>query len=309
MSTGNSKSAKSGKSSAKTDAKKSASSKNSKNAKNSSKTGTASAKTTVKAEKTKASDSVLKKIKAFFRKDGSTYISRIKDFSDREVNNILKVYKQYEKLSAGEKAAVQEDSVYKPYEELLKNLGTRNHFDQATGAQVSSEKDSAFPWYVQLKVNPELVTDKQMETIKKALGDQAEVFSLNEIHFVDTLNGDAWEPKDVLKVELPMVDLGDYESCMIVHITDKGKVEFLNGKVSGNVISFEAAEFSSYGIVGFMGSADDLLKETDKKQPVWPWAAGAGAALLLAVILGGVQLAGSRKAKADSGKKKDKSEK
>lgn len=309
MSTGNSKSAKSGKSSAKTDAKKSASSKNSKNAKNSSKTGTASAKTTVKAEKTKASDSVLKKIKAFFRKDGSTYISRIKDFSDREVNNILKVYKQYEKLSAGEKAAVQEDSVYKPYEELLKNLGTRNHFDQATGAQVSSEKDSAFPWYVQLKVNPELVTDKQMETIKKALGDQAEVFSLNEIHFVDTLNGDAWEPKDVLKVELPMVDLGDYESCMIVHITDKGKVEFLNGKVSGNIISFEAAEFSSYGIVGFMGSADDLLKETDKKQPVWPWAAGAGAALLLAVILGGVQLAGSRKAKADSGKKKDKSEK
>ena len=147
-----------------------------------------------------------------------------------------------------------------------------------------------------------------METIKKALGDQAEVFSLNEIHFVDTLNGDAWEPKDVLKVELPMVDLGDYESCMIVHITDKGKVEFLNGKVSGNIISFEAAEFSSYGIVGFMGSADDLLKETDKKQPVWPWAAGAGAALLLAVILGGVQLAGSRKAKADSGKKKDKSE-
>ena len=73
--------------------------------------------------------------------------------------------------------------------------------------------------------------------------------------------------------------------------------------------SFEAAEFSSYGIVGFMGSADDLLKETDKKQPVWPWAAGAGAALLLAVILGGVQLAGSRKAKADSGKKKNKSEK
>lgn len=309
LSTGNSKSAASGKSSSKTDAKKSASSKNSKNAKSSSKTGTTSAKTAVKAEKTKASDSVLKKIKAFFKKDGSTYISKIKDFSDKEVNNILKVYKQYEKLSAGEKAAIQEDSVYKPYEELLKNLGTRNHFDQATGTQVSSEKDSAFPWYVQLKVNPELVTDKQMETIKKALGDQVEVFSLNEIHFVDTLNGDAWEPKDILNVELPMVDLGDYESCMIVHITDKGNVEFLNGKISGNIISFDAAEFSSYGIVGFMGSADDLLKEADKKQPVWPWAAGAGAALLLVVILGGVQLAGSRKAKAASGKKKDKSEK
>lgn len=309
LSTGNSKSAASGKSSSKTDAKKSASSKNSKNAKSSSKTGTTSAKTTVKAEKTKASESILKKIKAFFKKDGNTYISKIKDFSDKEVNNILKVYKQYEKLSAGEKAAIQEDSVYKPYEELLKNLGTRNHFDQATGTQVSSEKDSVFPWYVQLKVNPELVTDKQMETIKKALGDQAEVFSLNEIHFVDTLSGDAWEPKDILNVELPMVDLGDYESCMIVHITDKGNVEFLNGKVSGNIISFDAAEFSSYGIVGFMGSADDLLKETDKKQPVWPWAAGAGTALLLVVILGGVRLAGSRKVKEASGKKKDKSEK
>lgn len=309
MSTGNSKSAKTGKSSSKTASAKSASSKKNRNAKSTSKKAAASSKTAVKAKKTKASENVLKEIKSFFKKDGSAYISKVKDFSDKEVNAILKSYKQYEKLSAGEKAAVQEDSVYKPYEDLLKSLGTRNHFDQSTGTQISAEKDSAIPWYVQLKVNPELVTDKQMDTIKKALGDKTEVFSLNDIHFVDTLKGDAWEPKDVLKVELPMVDLGDYESCMIVHITDKGKVEFLNGKVSGNTISFDAAEFSSYGIVGFMGSADDLLKETDKKQPVWPWAAGAGGALLLVVILGGVRLAGSRKEKAASAKKKDKSEK
>lgn len=190
-----------------------------------------------------------------------------------------------------------------------KEIGTKNHYDSSTGIRVSSEKSTDLPWYVQLKTHPEQVTDADLETIKKALGDHVEVFSLNEIHFVDTLKDEEWKPKEILTVEFPMVDLGDYESCMIVHITDEGKVEFLNGKVSEDTISFDAAEFSSYGIVGFMGSTDDLLKETDKKQPVWPWAAGAGAALLLVVILGGVQLAGSRKAKATSGKKKDKSEK
>ena len=54
---------------------------------------------------------------------------------------------------------------------------------------------------------------------------------------------------------------------------------------------------------------EKLLATTEKKKPVWPWIVGGGAALLLVVILGGVQLADSRKAKAASGKKKDKSEK
>lgn len=254
------------------------------------KTSTSSKKAQpVKAEKTKASQAVLKEIRAFFKKEGNTYISKVEDFSESERDSILDVYRKYQKLSAGEKAAVQKDTVYKPYQKLLKDLGTRNHYDSSTGAQVSSEKSTDLPWYVQLKTHPEQATDKELETIKKALGDQVEVFSLNEIHFVDTLKDEEWQPKEILTVELPMVDLGDYESCMIVHITDAGKVEFLNGKVSEDTISFDAAEFSSYGIVGFMGSPDDLLKETDKKQPVWPWAAGAGAALLLVVILGVVR--------------------
>ena len=58
-----------------------------------------------------------------------------------------------------------------------------------------------------------------------------------------------------------------------------------------------------------MGDSNEILSDQEKKKPVWPWIVGGGAALLLVVILGGVQLADSRKAKAASGKKKDKSEK
>ena len=65
-----------------------------------------------------------------------------------------------------------------------------------------------------------------------------------------------------------MADLGDYKSCMIVHITDKGKVEFLKGKVSDSYITFDAAEFSAYGIVGFMGDSNEILSDQEKKKPL-----------------------------------------
>ena len=104
-------------------------------------------------------------------------------------------------------------------------------------------------------------------------------------------------------MQLPMADLGDYKSCMIVHITDKGKVEFLKGKISDSYISFDAAEFSSYGIVGFMGDSDEILSGQEKKKPVWPWIAAGGAAQIRVVVLGGVQIADSRRKKKDKGEK------
>lgn len=211
------------------------------------------------------------------------------DSKNKTSKTSAKKEKNKKTSTSSKKAQPAKAEKTKASQAVRKEIGTRNHYDSSTGIRVSSEKSTDLPWYVQLKTHPEQATDKELEIIKKALGDQVELFSLNEIHFVDTLKDEEWQPKEILTVELPMVDLGDYESCMIVHITDAGKVEFLNGKVSEDTISFDAAEFSSYGIVGFMGSPDDLLKETDKKQPVWPWAAGAGAALLLVVILGVVR--------------------
>lgn len=264
----------------------------------------------VKATMTKASEKVVNEMKAFFdKKRKNPYPAKINDYTEKQIKALGKTWKNYEKLSEGEKKAVQEDKTYKSFQKLLNSLGEKYHFDQATGTNLDDNKEDVLPWYVQMVVKPEIADENEMKTIREVLGEKSEVLSLNEIHFVNTLTGDNWKPEDILKVQLPMADLGDYKSCMIVHITDKGKVEFLKGKVSDSYITFDAAEFSAYGIVGFMGDSNKILSDQEKKKPVWPWIVGGGAALLLVVILGGVQLADSRKAKAASGKKKDKSEK
>ena len=279
---------------------------NTKNKKTASKTSTSE----VKATKTTASEKVVSEMKAFFdKKRKNPYPSKVDDYTEKQIKEIGKTWKNYEKLSAGEKKAVQKNQTYKAFRKLLTSLGEKYHFDQATGTNLADNKEDALPWYVQMVVNPKIADENEIKTIQKVLGEESEVLSLNEIQFVDTLTGDSWKPKDILNVQLPMADLGDYKSCMIVHITDKGKVEFLKGKVSDSYITFDAAEFSAYGIVGFMGDSNEILSDQEKKKSVWPLIVGGGAALLLVVILGGVQLADSRKAKAASGKKKDKSEK
>lgn len=305
---------KSSKSSSKSGSTKSGSKKSASNTKkkttDSGKTGSKSSASEGKATQTKASKKVVNEMKVFFDKNRKNpYPEKVSDYSDKQIKELGKTWKNYEKLSEGEKKAVQEDKNYKSFQKLLTSLGEQYHFDQATGTNLDDNKEESLPWYVKMVVNPKIADDSEIETIQKVLGKKSEVLSLNEIHFVDSLTGDNWEPKDILKVQLPMADLGDYKSSMIVHITDKGKVEFLKGKVSGDYITFDAAEFSAYGIVGFMGDSDEILSGQEKSKPVWPWIAAGGAALILVVILGGVQLAGARRSKSASVKKKDKSEK
>lgn len=309
-------SGKSSKSSSKKGNSKSADTKNKnassakKKSSNTDKTKAGTSGSEVKVTRTKASQSVLRQMDAFFdKKRKNPYPAKAADYSDKQIRELGNTWKKYEKLSDGEKKAVQEDRVYKSFRKLLTSFSEEYHFDQATGTNLNDNKEDALPWYVKVVVNPKIADESEMETIRKVLGEKSEVLSLNEIHFVDTLTGDSWKPEEILKVKLPMADLGKYESCMIVHITDKGKVEFLRGKIADSYITFDAAEFSSYGIAGFMGSSDEILSGQEKSKPVWPWIAAGGAALLLVIILGGVQIAGSRKEKSVSGKKKDKSEK
>lgn len=265
------------------------------------KTGTdkkSSGTSATEATQTTASKKVIKEMKAFFNTKGSkAYPEKIDDYTDKQIKALGKTWKNYEKLSEGEKKAVQENKIYESFQKLLASLGTKYHFDQATGTNLDNNKEDALPWYVQMVVNPKIADDSELKTIQNVLGEKSEVLSLNEIHFVDTLTGDKWEPKDVLKVQLPMADLGDYRSCMIVHITDEGKVEFLKGKVSGSYISFDAAEFSAYGIVGFMGDSDEILSGQEKDKPVWPWLAAGSAACILVILMGGIRIADSRKKK------------
>ena len=120
---------------------------------------------------------------------------------------------------------------------------------------------------MQLSVRPQLLTEEQEQKIKEVLGEKSEIFSMSEINFVNTLDGEGWEPEQLVKVKLPMVELGDYETAVVVHRKEDGSLEFLDGKISGSDIVFQASEFSEYGIAGMMGDTASLLDASGKEEP------------------------------------------
>lgn len=210
------------------------------------------------------------------------------DYSQDQIAALTGTYQAYTALSEEEQKAVQESPRYPKFEKALESLGTRYHYDESTGTDLRDNADDALPWYVQLSVRPQLLTEEQEQKIKEVLGEKSEIFSMSEINFVNTLDGEGWEPEQLVKVKLPMVDLGDYETAVVVHRKEDGSLEFLDGKISGSDIVFQASEFSEYGIAGMMGDTASLLDASgkeDRKVPVWPFAAGGGAAAFCLLIL------------------------
>lgn len=210
------------------------------------------------------------------------------DYSQDQIAALTDTYQAYAALSEEEQKAVQESPRYPKFEKALESLGTRYHYDESTGTDLRDNADDALPWYVQLSVRPQLLTEEQEQKIKEVLGEKSEIFSMSEINFVNTLDGEGWEPEQLVKVKLPMVELGDYETAVIVHQKEDGSLEFLDGKISGSDIVFQASEFSEYGIAGMMGDTASLLDASGKesrKIPVWPFAAGGGAAAFGLLVL------------------------
>ena len=92
----------------------------------------------MKATKTTASEKVVSEMKAFFdKKRKNPYPSKVDDYTEKQIKELGKTWKNYEKLSAGEKKAVQKDQTYKAFRKLLTSLGEKYHFDQATGTNLA----------------------------------------------------------------------------------------------------------------------------------------------------------------------------
>ena len=153
------------------------------------------------------------------------------DYSQDQIAALTDTYQAYAALSEEEQKAVQESPRYPKFEKALESLGTRYHYDESTGTDLRDNADGALPWYVQLSVRPQLLTEEQEQKIKEVLGEKSEIFSMSEINFVNTLDGEGWEPEQLVKVKLPMVKLGDYETAVIVHQKEDGSLEFLDGKI------------------------------------------------------------------------------
>ncbi len=211
-----------------------------------------------------------------------------KEYTDDQIRQILDAYKAYNALSVSEKKAIEATDTWTAFTEITQNLGSMYHYDEATGIDVRATSAENLPWHIKLVATPKTASEKQKTKVQDALGDNSELFTLYDIHFINTLDNSEWHPSGLIRVKMPMVSIGDYKTPVIVHIADSGKIRLIEGHVdsAGGTIEFEASDFSLYGIAGSDQSIDSLLG-AQAARDVMPWiiAGAIAAAILIAIIV------------------------
>lgn len=211
-----------------------------------------------------------------------------KEYTDDQIRQILDAYKAYNALSVSEKKAIEATDTWTAFTEITQNLGSMYHYDESTGIDVRATSAENLPWYIKLVATPKTASEKQKAKVQDALGDNSELFTLYDIHFINTLDNSEWHPSGLIRVKMPMVSIGNYKTPVIVHIADSGKIRLIEGHVdsAGGTIEFEVSDFSLYGIAGSDQSIDSLLG-AQAARDVMPWiiAGAIAAAILIAIIV------------------------
>lgn len=226
------------------------------------------------------------------------------DYSDEEKEQILDLFRTYEKLTDVQKEEVEESSYYKEYQKSIEGLKEVNHYDDVAGVDLRDNEEDVIPWYVQVNTSSLEVETDQANRVSEALKDQGQLLNLTDISLTDLLNEQTdWEPEDLVRVSIPLVDLGDYEKVAIAHFKNDGSIEFLEGHIAGDQIEFDTDGFSKFGVVGYNGFMEEIMKETKAEKPIWMYVLpGAGAVGLLAVLgIARLSMAKSEKKKKANG--------
>ena len=252
--------------------------------------------------------SLITEINSLFRKTKASgkLPDHAADYTDAQKEQILDIYRTYSDLTDAQKKEVEQSSHYKDYEKAVESLKEANHYDEATDTDLRENEEDILPWYVQVEASSLKVDTDQAEQVDNALKGQGELLNLTDISLMDLLDNTEWEPEDLVRVSVPLVDLGDYENVAVVHLKDDGSLEFIEGHIAGKRIEFDTDRFSGFGIAGYNGSMEDLMKADEPMQkPVWMYLIpGAGAAVLL-VFLGAARLIFSGKGKKKKGEESE----
>lgn len=257
---------------------------------------TAEKQGSTKSDKTVTS--LISDINALFRtsKSAEKLPEGAADYSDAQIEAIVDIYRTYSGLEREAKKTVEESIRYSDYLEVLEKLKTMNHYDESSGTDLRDNGEDVLPWYVQLYVSQQIVEADSADTVREALKENGELLTLNDVNLIDLLNGGEWQPEDLVRVIIPMTDLGEYESVAIAHLKEDGTLEFIEAHISGSNLEFDTDAFSKFGIVGFNGSMDELMAEQED-QMVWIYFLPAGGAAVLLLLIIVIRAAGSGKKK------------
>ena len=252
--------------------------------------------------------SLITELNSLFRKTKASekLPDNAEDYTDAQKEQILDIYLTYSELTDAQKKEVEASSHYKDYEKAVESFKETNHYDKAADIDLRDNEEEILPWYVQVEASSLNVESSQAEQVSQALKGQGELLNLTDISLMDLLDNTQWEPDDLVRVSVPLADLGDYENVAVVHLKDDGSLEFIDGHIAGSRIEFDTDQFSRFGIAGYNGSMEDLMKpEESTQKPLWMYLIpGAGAAALL-VILGVMRLFISRKGKKKTGEERE----
>lgn len=174
--------------------------------------------------------------------------------------DVIAAYKAYQALNDDQKSLVTK---YAKLEETAQVLGETNHTDKNSGILLDDAE-----WYVKVVVESVEVSDSDKTVLKEKLGENTLII-LWDISLVDTLMDEKYTPDKAVTIKIPLTQIEgyvDYDGIAIVHYTESGQPEYLEGKIEGDYLVFNATDFSYYGVVGYIGASPF---ELDAEQSLW----------------------------------------
>ena len=249
--------------------------------------GETEAKKSGATKSSETAENVLRDLEALFGsdEDREKLPDQAEEYTDAQISQILEIYRSFLKMKEEEQNKVKDSSWYQEYLTVLEKMREAYHYDEASGTDMRDNEEDVLPWYIQLEVNTGLVGEDCADSAKELMEGKGKVFTLSDIHLTDLLNGGEYQPEQVIRVCIPMVNTGEYESAAVIHVKDDGKIELLEGHLSGSSLEFDTDEFSMYGIVGFHGTLEDLMEETEEGQVFWIYLIPGGVSALLLVLM------------------------
>lgn len=208
--------------------------------------------------------------------------SQIESISeDATVEELLDAILAFDILTEAEKAA---SGKVEAAEALKKQISEMIQTDVKTGISVSDVE-----WNIQLVVEKEQ-SAVQTGALQEKLGNNT-LLGLWDIYLKDIVLNQEVQPDGTVLVKIPLTLLGDYsgfDGLAVVHYADDGTVEYLNSEIAEECVTFHAADFSYYAVVGYMGDSplDGMMNDEANDTVVMPWIiTGCCAVVLLGVVL------------------------
>ena len=165
---------------------------------------------------------------------------------------VLALLRTFYKLGEKQQLALENSDEVKLAQKIVAKY---NHNNAYTGIKVDG-----LEWNIRLVVE-ETDNETALNGIKEKL-ENNDILTIWDIYLEDVLTGKKYKPEDTLKLKIPTNLMGDYTAydyLKVIHYTDDGRIELLNCEVEDGYVVFSAAEFSWYGVVGFMNETEETI--------------------------------------------------